>query len=146
MRTLYVKETEIERKWHLIDADGVTLGRLATKVATLLRGKHKPSFTPHQELGDYVVIVNAERVNVTGRKRQQKMYYKHSGYPGALRTESFATMIKRKPEHVVEHAIRGMLPKNRLGRKLFKNVKVYAGPSHPHQAQQPEKLEITVEE
>jgi large subunit ribosomal protein L13 len=146
MRTLYVKETEIERKWHLIDADGVTLGRLATKVATLLRGKHKPYFTPHQELGDYVVIVNAERVNVTGRKRQQKMYYKHSGYPGSLRTESFATMIKRKPEHVVEHAIRGMLPKNRLGRKLFKNVKVYAGPSHPHQAQQPEKLEITVEE
>lgn len=146
MRTLYVKETEIERKWHLIDADGVTLGRLATKVATLLRGKHKPYFTPRQELGDYVVIVNAERVNVTGRKREQKMYYKHSGYPGALRTESFATMIRRKPEHVVEHAIRGMLPKNRLGRKLFKNVKVYAGPNHPHQAQQPEKLEIKVEE
>jgi large subunit ribosomal protein L13 len=146
MRTLYVKETEIERKWHLIDADGVTLGRLATQVATLLRGKHKPYFTPRQELGDYVVIVNAERVNVTGRKREQKMYYKHSGYPGSLRTESFETMIKRKPEHVVEHAIRGMLPKNRLGRKLFKNVKVYAGPNHPHQAQQPEKLEIKVQE
>ena len=142
MRTLYVNEKQIERKWYLIDADGVTLGRLATKVATLLRGKHKPFYTPRQELGDYVVIVNAERVNVTGRKRRQKMYYKHSGYPGALREDTFQSMIKRKPEYPIEHAIRGMLPKNRLGRKLFKNVKVYAGPNHPHQAQQPEKLEI----
>ncbi|MFP4484301.1 MAG: 50S ribosomal protein L13 [Spirochaetota bacterium] len=142
MRTLYVNEKQIERKWYLIDADGVTLGRLATKVATILRGKHKPYFTPRQELGDYVVIVNAERVNVTGRKRRQKMYYKHSGYPGALRAETFQSMIKRKPEYPIEHAVRGMLPRNRLGRKLFKNVKVYAGPNHPHQAQQPEKLEI----
>lgn len=142
MRTLYVNETEIQRKWYLIDADGVTLGRLATKVATLLRGKHKPYFTPRQELGDYVVIVNADRVHVTGRKRQQKMYHHHSGYLGSLRSENFQGMMRRKPEYVVEHAIRGMLPKNRLGRKLFKNVKVYAGPNHPHAAQQPETLEI----
>ena len=142
MKTLYVNEQEIDRKWYLIDADGATLGRLATKVASLLRGKHKPYFTPRQELGDYVVIVNADRVHVTGRKPTQKMYHKHSGYPGSLRSESFRTMIKRKPEFVVEHAVRGMLPKNRLGRKLFKNVKVYAGPKHPHQAQQPEQLEI----
>lgn len=142
MKTLYVNEQDIDRKWYLIDADGATLGRLATKVASLLRGKHKPYFTPRQELGDYVVIVNADRVHVTGRKSTQKMYHKHSGYPGSLRSESFRTMIKRKPEFVVEHAVRGMLPKNRLGRKLFKNVKVYAGPKHPHQAQQPEQLEI----
>jgi large subunit ribosomal protein L13 len=142
MKTLYVNQKDIDRKWYLIDADGATLGRLATQVATLLRGKHKPYFTPWQEVGDYVVIVNADRVHVTGRKPTQKMYYKHSGYTGSLRTESFRTMIKRKPEYIVEHAVRGMLPKNRLGRKLFKNVKVYAGPNHPHQAQQPEKLEI----
>jgi large subunit ribosomal protein L13 len=132
----------VERKWFIVDAEGVTLGRLATKVASILRGKHKPEYTPHQEVGDYVIVVNAGKVNVTGRKRERKMYYRHTGYPGALRTENFARMIAKKPVFPVENAIRGMLPKNRLGRKLFKNVKVYPGANHPHAAQRPETLEV----
>lgn len=142
MKTIFVNPREVERKWFIVDADGVTLGRLATKVASILRGKHKPEYTPHQEVGDYVIVVNAGKINVTGRKRERKMYYRHTGYPGALRDDNFAGVIKKKPVFPVENAIRGMLPKNRLGRKLFKNVKVYAGPNHPHAAQQPETLEV----
>lgn len=142
MKTIFVNPQDVDRKWYVVDAEGVALGRLATKVASILRGKHKPEFTPHQEIGDYVIVVNAGKVDVTGRKRERKMYYRHTGYPGALRSDNFAGVIKKKPVFPVEHAIRGMLPKNRLGRKLFKNVKVYPGSNHPHAAQQPEKLEV----
>lgn len=142
MKTTYVKSSDVERKWYVIDAEGVILGKLAVEVAKLLRGKHKPEFSPHQELGDYVVVVNADKVKVTGRKPAQKMYYHHTGYPGALKSTPFGKMIAKKPTFPVEHAIRGMLPKNRLGRKLFTNVKVYAGGSHPHAAQKPEPFVV----
>jgi large subunit ribosomal protein L13 len=142
MKTIYVNPQNIERKWYLVDARGVRLGRLATKVASLLRGKHKPYFTPHQEIGDYVIVVNADKVAVSGRKRQNKVYWRHTKYPGGIRGERFQAMIRRKPQFPVEKAVRGMLPQNRLGRKIFKNLKVYAGPDHPHQAQKPEKLEV----
>lgn len=142
MKTVYVNPNDVQRKWYVIDAEGVILGKLAVEVAKLLRGKHKPEFAPHQELGDYVVVVNAEKVRVTGRKPLQKMYYHHSGYPGALKSTPFGKMIVRKPTYPIEHAIKGMLPKNRLGRKLFTNVKVYAGSSHPHSAQKPETFVV----
>ena len=142
MKTLFVNPQQIERKWYVIDAEGARLGRLATKVATLLRGKHRPYFTPHQEVGDYVIVVNADKVDLSGKKRESKMYWWHSGYLGALRGENFEKMLQRNPRYPVEQAIRGMLPKNRLGRKLFKNVKVYAGSDHPHQAQKPEEIEL----
>lgn len=142
MKTIYVNPQNIERKWYLVDARGVRLGRLATKVASLLRGKHKPYFTPHQEIGDYVIVVNADKVAVSGRKRQNKVYWRHTKYPGGIRGETFQGMMRRKPQFPVEKAVRGMLPQNRLGRKIFKNLKVYAGPDHPHQAQKPEKLEV----
>lgn len=142
MKTIYLDNKKIERKWYIVDADGVTLGRLATRVASVLRGKHKPYFSPHQEVGDYVVIVNAEKIHVTGNKMSDKIYYRHTGYPGGLRQANLTKVLQTKPEYPVEHAIRGMLPKNRLGRKLFKNVKVYAGSEHPHVAQKPEPLSI----
>ena len=142
MKTVFVNPTKIERKWHVIDAEGQTVGKVATKAAELLRGKHKPCFTPHQEIGDYVIVVNAEKVQLTGRKAENKLYYRHSGYPGALRVENFAKMIRRKPQYPLEHAVRGMLPKNRLGRKLFKNLHVYAGGAHPHAAQKPDPIEL----
>ncbi|RKX76380.1 MAG: 50S ribosomal protein L13 [Spirochaetes bacterium] len=142
MKTIFVKPENITRKWYIIDAAGKNLGRVAVKAVDLVRGKHKPEFSPHQELGDYVIIINAEKVNVTGRKRTDKIYYRHSQYPGGLRMESFQHVIKRKPTFPMEHAVRGMLPKGRLGRKLFKNIKVYAGGEHPHQAQKPEPIEI----
>ena len=122
MKTIFVNQKEITRKWYVIDAEGKILGRVAVAVADILRGKHKPEFAPHQEVGDYVVVVNAAKVNVTGNKMGDKMYYRHSGYPGALKSESLEKMIQRKPVFPLENAIRGMLPKNRLGRKLFKNV------------------------
>lgn len=143
MKTKFVNPKDVSRKWFVIDAQDVVLGKLATTVAHLLRGKHKPEYTPHQEIGDYVIVVNADRVRLTGRKAAQKLYYRHSGYPGALTAEPYSKMITRKPTYPVEHAIRGMLPKNRLGRKLFKNVKVYAGEAHPHAAQQPESIDIS---
>lgn len=143
MKTKFVNPQDVSRKWFVIDAQDVVLGKLATTVAHLLRGKHKPEYTPHQEIGDYVIVVNADRVRLTGRKATQKLYYRHSGFPGALTAEPYAKMIARKPTYPVEHAIRGMLPKNRLGRKLFKNVKVYAGEAHPHAAQQPESIDIS---
>jgi large subunit ribosomal protein L13 len=142
MKTVYVKPKDVQRNWYVIDAEGVVLGKLAVAVANLLRGKHKPEYAPHQEVGDYVVVVNADKVRVTGRKQDQKIYYRHTGYPGALRATPFGKMIAKKPTFPVEHAIRGMLPKNRLGRKLFNNVKVYAGSSHPHEAQKPEPFEV----
>jgi large subunit ribosomal protein L13 len=138
MKTIYVNPQNVERKWYVIDADGLVLGKLAVEAAKLLRGKHKPEYAPHQEIGDYVVVVNADKVRVTGRKPTQMMYHRHTGYPGSLSSTPFAKMIKRKPTFPVEHAVRGMLPKNRLGRKLFTNLKVYAGSTHPHGAQKPE--------
>jgi large subunit ribosomal protein L13 len=142
MKTIFVKPREVTRKWYLIDAEGKVLGKVAAKAAELARGKHKPEFTPHQEVGDYVIIINAAKAVVTGRKARQKEYFRHSGYPGALKSETYEKVIKRKPTFPIEHALRGMLPKGRLGRKLFNNVKVYADGNHPHAAQQPEALEV----
>lgn len=135
MKTYSLKAREITHDWHVIDAEGRALGRLATEVASLLRGKHKPTYSPHLGMGDYVVVVNAEKVRVTGRKRQQKMYYRHSMYPGGLKVESLEKLLARRPTRVIEHAVRGMLPHNRLGRALYRHLKVYAGPDHPHEAQ-----------
>lgn len=142
MRTKFLKPTEIERKWYIVDAENQVLGRVAVRVASILQGKHKPSWTPNMEHGDYVVVINAGKVDVTGRKRTDKMYWRHTGYPGGIRSETFEKRIRRRPEAPLEDAIRGMLPKNRLGRKLFNNVKVYAGSDHPHAAQKPEELAL----
>ncbi|MCG8480852.1 MAG: 50S ribosomal protein L13 [Spirochaetales bacterium] len=142
MRTIFVKPKEVERKWYVIDAAGQRLGRVAVEAADILRGKKKAAYTPHQEVGDYVIIINADQVAVSGRKATQKMYYRHSGYLGSLKSDSFQKMIGRKPQFPIEHAVRGMLPKNRLGRKLFTNLKVYAGPEHPHAAQKPEAVTL----
>jgi large subunit ribosomal protein L13 len=142
MKTLYVKPKDVVRKWYIIDANGKTLGRVAVKVASILRGKHKPFFVPHQEIGDYVIIINADKIAVSGSKRTDKIYYNYSGHPGGMKAMTFEKMMERKPAYPLETAIRGMLPKNRLGRKLFGNAKVYAGEAHPHGAQQPERLEI----
>jgi large subunit ribosomal protein L13 len=142
VKTSSAKPHEIERKWFVIDAQGQTLGRLATRVATVLRGKHKPIYTPHIDCGDYVIVVNADKINVTGQKLDQKMYYRHSGYPGGLKQVTLRRQLQTHPERVIEAAVRGMLPKNRLGRKMFKKLKVYDGPDHPHQAQQPEPLDV----
>ena len=135
MKTYAVKARDITQDWQVIDAEGQTLGRLASRVAGLLRGKHKPSFSPHLDMGDYVVVVNAEKVRVTGRKRQQKMYYRHSMYPGGLKVESLGKLLSRRPTRVIELAVKGMLPHNRLGRALYRHLKVYAGPDHPHESQ-----------
>jgi large subunit ribosomal protein L13 len=142
MNTIFVKPQDVERKWYVIDANGKSLGRVAAKVASVLRGKNKPIYTPHQEIGDYVIVLNAEKVAVTGRKRQQKLYYHHSGYLGGMKVVNFEKMIQKKPTFPLERAIQGMLPHNRLGRKLFRNVKVYAGENHPHAAQKPEVMDI----
>jgi len=142
MKTIFVKPQEVTRKWYLIDAEDQVLGKVAVKAAELVRGKHKPLFSPHQEIGDYVIIINAGKVVLTGRKSSRKEYIRHSGYPGGLHLETFEKVIKRKPVFPVEQAVRGMLPKGRLGRKLFTNVKVYADGRHPHSAQQPEKIEL----
>ncbi len=131
------RAADIERSWWLFDAEGVTLGRLATQVATLLRGKHKPTYSPHMDGGDYVVVVNADKVTVSGSKETAKMYYQHSGHPGGLREESLQRMRSRRPARIVERAVKGMLPKNRLGRQMYRKLKVYAGPDHPHSTQSP---------
>jgi len=136
------KPQNVERKWYVVDAEGKTLGRLASQVAAILRGKHKPTFTPHVDCGDYVIIVNAEKVKVTGKKVTDKIYYRHSGYPGGQKAISFEQMIAKRPERVLELAIKGMLPHNRLGRQMYRKLKVYAGPEHPHAAQKPEPLEV----
>jgi large subunit ribosomal protein L13 len=137
------KPGEITRAWHVIDATDVVLGRLATHAATLLRGKHKPTYAPHMDTGDFVIIVNAEKIAVSGNKRNDKFVYRHSGFPGGLRQRSVGEMIEKHPDRLVEKAIKGMLPKNRLGRAMSKKLKVYAGPDHPHAAQQPAAFEIT---
>jgi large subunit ribosomal protein L13 len=136
------KPGDVTRAWHVIDAEDVVLGRLATEVATLLRGKHKPTYAPHVDTGDFVIIVNAEKVALTGNKREQKFAYRHSGYPGGLRKRSFGELLDTRPERLLEKVVKGMLPKNKLGRAQAKKLKVYAGPEHPHSAQQPKQHEI----
>ncbi|MEO3826731.1 50S ribosomal protein L13 [Actinomadura sp. B10D3] len=143
MRTYTPKPADVQRQWYVIDATDVVLGRLASHVAQLLRGKHKPIYAPHLDTGDFVVIVNAEKVALSGNKLEQKKAYRHSGYPGGLRSQNYADLLAKHPERAVEKAIKGMLPKNSLGRKMFGKVKVYAGPDHPHQAQKPVPFEIT---
>jgi large subunit ribosomal protein L13 len=142
MKTIFINEKDAVRDWFVIDAAEKPLGRVAAKVAYMLRGKHKLSYAPHQEMGDYIVIVNAEKVAVTGNKASDKMYYHHTGYVGGLKSFTFQKLIERHPEDPLKLAIRGMLPKGRLGRKLLKNVKIYAGASHPHAPQNPRPLEI----
>jgi large subunit ribosomal protein L13 len=142
MKTYVATPQDRERNWVLIDANGRTLGRLATQIADTLRGKRKPTYTPHVDVGDFVVVVNAEKIAVTGDKLHQKMYYRHSGYPGGLRKRSLNDMLERRPEEVIRLAVKGMLPRNRLARKQLTKLKVYAGPDHPHAAQQPVPLEI----
>ena len=143
MRTYSPKPGEVTRAWHVIDAQDVVLGRLATQAATLLRGKHKPTYAPHVDTGDFVVIINADKVALTGKKRDQEFVYRHSGHPGGLRKQSFGEVLDTRPERLVEKAIKGMLPKNRLGRAMAGKLKVYAGSAHPHAAQQPQPFEIT---
>ena len=142
MSTPMPKESEIERKWYVVDAEGKVLGRLATRIATILRGKHKPLFAPHLDVGDHVVVLNAEKIHLTGRKLQNKQYRWHTGYIGGLREVSAEKMLKTHPERVIEWAVQGMLPKNRLGRAMAKKLKVYRGAAHPHQAQRPQELEV----
>lgn len=142
MKTRFPKLSDIQKKWHVVDAEGKTLGRLASQVAAILRGKHKPTYSPHLDMGDNVIVVNAEKVQLTGNKFNKKVYYRHSLYPGGLTVTKFSEMIKTKPERVISIAVKGMLPHNRLGRAILKHLKVYRGPEHPHEAQQPEKLEL----
>lgn len=140
MPTYTPKASEITRTWHVVDAEGMVLGRMATEVARILRGKHKPTFTPHLDTGDHVIIVNAAKVVLTSNKAESKMMYRHSGYPGGIKSTSYARLLDSKPEEAVRRTVRGMLPKNRLGRQMLKKLKVYAGPNHPHEAQQPAPL------
>jgi large subunit ribosomal protein L13 len=142
VRTYVATPADRERSWVLVDASGQTLGRLATQLADILRGKRKPQYTPHVDVGDFVVVVNAEKIAVTGNKRADKRYYRHSGYPGGLRSRTLEDMLQRRPEEVIRKAVKGMLPRNRLARKQLTKLKVYAGPEHPHAAQKPEPLEI----
>ncbi len=141
--TRSARADQIERRWWVVDASGQTLGRLASRVAALIRGKHKPAFTPHVDCGDYVIVINAEKVQLKGKRAEQKEYFRYTGYPGGERFESFKELISRNPAKVIEHAVYGMLPKNRLGRRMRLKLKVYAGQSHPHQAQQPEQYRLS---
>ncbi len=143
MKTFSARPADIEKKWYLVDAEGQVLGRMATRIADILRGKDKPIYTPHMDTGDFVVVINAEKIVVTGKKAEQKEYQRYSGYPGGLKKISFQRMLNTHPERIVEHAVRGMIPHNRLGRAIIKKLKVYAGPAHPHQSQQPELLKIS---
>ena len=142
-KTYTAKPGDFERQWYVVDADGETLGRLATRIADTLRGKRKPIYTPHVDTGDFVVVVNAEKITVTGDKRNSKRYYRHSGYPGGIRSRTLQEMLDRKPEDVIRLAVKGMLPRNKLARKQLLKLKVYAGPEHPHAAQQPKPLEVS---
>lgn len=142
MKTFSAKPHEVKRDWYVIDADGKTLGRMASEIATRLRGKHKAEFTPHVDTGDYIVVINAGKIRVTGNKAQDKIYYRHTGYPGGIREESFEKLVARKPERVIEIAVKGMLPHNPLGRAMLRKLKVYAGAQHPHAAQQPQELNV----
>jgi large subunit ribosomal protein L13 len=141
-KTYVTKAEEVERTWYVVDADGQTLGRLASRIATILRGKHKPTYSPSVDAGDYVVVINADKIHVTGRRMEQKKYYHHSGYMGGLTEITLARQLETRPNRVLEAAVRGMLPKNRLGRKMIKKLKIYAGGTHPHLAQQPQPLEL----
>lgn len=143
MRTTYMaKPNQVERKWVVVDAADKPLGRVATEVATLLRGKHKPEYTPHVDTGDFVIVINASKVRLTGKKAEQKMYYRHSGYPGGIKAVSAGDLRENRPDRMIEQAVKGMLPKNSLGRQQLKKLKVYAGSEHPHEAQKPEKWEV----
>ncbi len=141
-KTASAKPLEVERQWYVIDAENQVVGRLASQVAAILRGKHKPSFTPHVDCGDFVIVVNADKARFTGKKETNKLYYRYSGYPGGLRTRTAKEMRQRRPIYIMEHAIKGMLPKGPLGRSMFKKLKVYASPTHPHEAQQPKVLSL----
>jgi len=143
-KTFSPRPRDIERTWHLVDATDLPLGRLASEVAQLLRGKHKPTYAPHMDTGDFVVVVNAAEVAVTSDKSQSKIYYRHSGYPGGIKAETFESLIQRRPEAVIERAVRGMLPKNKLGRQMARKLKVYGGPDHPHAAQGPKPLQLHI--
>ena len=143
MRTFHPKESDIQRAWHVIDAEGIVPGRLATEIAHLLRGKHKPIWAPNVDVGDHVIVINASKLDISLRKSQDKLYYRHSGYPGGIRSENLGHLIERNPERVVRLAVRGMLPKTRLGRAQLKHLRVYAGPTHPHAAQQPQTRTLT---
>jgi large subunit ribosomal protein L13 len=142
MKTYTPRESDIQRRWWIVDAEGKVLGRLASRIAGILRGKHKPIFTPHLDTGDYVVVINAEKVRLTGSKAEQKTYFRHTGYMGGERFIPFRRMLEKHPERVIELAVKGMLPKNRLGRQMRRKLRVYAGPAHPHEGQQPQPLEI----
>lgn len=142
MKSYIAKAESVERKWYVIDAADQALGRLSSEVAAILRGKHKPIFTPHVDTGDFVIIVNADKIKLTGNKLKQKMYRHHTGYVGHLKEMDYATLLAKKPERAIEHAVKGMLPHNTLGRQMYKKLKVYSGPDHPHQAQQPEAYEL----
>ncbi len=142
MKTFSAKPESVQRDWYIVDAENKTLGRLSTEIARRLRGKHKPEYTPHVDTGDYIIVINAEKVHVSGNKRTDKIYHHHTGYPGGLKSISFEKLIERAPERVIETAVKGMLPKNPLGRAMYKKMKVYAGTEHPHAAQQPKTLEV----
>lgn len=142
MSSYIVKPQDVERKWYVIDAEGKTLGKVAAEAASILRGKKKPIFTPHVDTGDYVIIINAEKVEVTGKKRKEKIYKRHTGYPGGLRETTFEQLLNKAPEEIIRHAVKGMMPNGKLGRQMFKKLKVYAGPEHKHAAQQPEIWEF----
>jgi len=142
MKTYVATPENREREWLVVDATGQTLGRLATQIATALRGKHKPEYTPHCDVGDFVVVVNAEKIAVTGKKRDEKLYHRYSGYPGGLRTRTFSELLERRPEEPLRLAVKGMLPRNRIARAQLRKLKIYAGPDHPHAAQQPKPMEI----
>ncbi len=142
MKTYSAKPEAVKRDWHVVDANGKTLGRLASEIASRLRGKHKPEYTPHVDTGDYIVVVNAEKIHVTGKKVTDKMYYHHTGYPGGIKSVNFKGMIEKAPERTIELAVKGMLPRNPLGRAMYRKLKVYAGPDHPHSAQLPTQLDI----
>lgn len=142
MRTFMAKSGDVQSTWYVVDAENKVLGRLASELAKILRGKNKPTFTPHVDTGDYVIVINADKVNLTGKKWKEKVYYRHSGYPGGIKSITAENLKAKRPEDLVRFAVKGMLPKNRLGRKLFRKLKVYVGSEHPHQAQQPQRIEI----
>ena len=142
MKSYMARPLEVERRWYVVDAEGQTLGRLATEIARLLRGKNKPQYTPHVDTGDFVVVVNAEKVVVTGKKAEQKVYRRHSGYPGGLKETSYEQMMERRPTEILRRAVKGMMPKNRLARQQLRKLKIYAGPEHPHAAQNPQQYEV----
>jgi large subunit ribosomal protein L13 len=142
VKSYMARPLEVERKWYVIDAEGQTLGRLAAEIARILRGKNKPQYTPHVDVGDFVIVVNADRVAVTGRKSEQKVYRRHSGYPGGMKETSYEQMLERKPAEILRKAVYGMMPRTRLARQQFRKLKIYAGPEHPHSAQNPQRLEV----